>query len=144
MFKNYKKILFAIVILGLFFSMTTALAQYPPTTPPVDSSGDIKDIIDGQLYGGGSLEDVGLPGEAKDPIQPVIDIIKWILGLLALIFLILIIAAGFRWMLSAGNTEQVDSAKKIIKAALIGVIIVFLSYAITVFVFNVVLSHRVW
>ncbi len=67
-------------------------------------------------------------------------IINSVLGFLGVIFLILIIYAGIRWMMSAGNDEEVKNARQIIKWAIIGVIVVIGAYALTSFVIDNVLK----
>ena len=42
--------------------------------------------------------------------------------------------AGFLWLTSAGSEEKVGQAKKIITSAIIGLVIIFISYAIATFV----------
>jgi hypothetical protein len=64
----------------------------------------------------------------------VVNIIQWILGLLGLIAVIMILYGGFVWMTAGGNEEKVASAKKVISAAVIGLIIVLLAWAIVIFV----------
>lgn len=66
----------------------------------------------------------------------VASIIKAALGLLAVIFVILMIIAGFQWMTSAGNETKVEKALSMIKTAIIGLIIVLSAYAITYFIFT--------
>lgn len=63
-------------------------------------------------------------------------IIKACLGLLAAIFLTLMITAGFKWMTAGGNEEQVKKAQETIKTAIIGLIIVLAAYTITYFIFK--------
>lgn len=63
-------------------------------------------------------------------------IIKVILGFLAVIFLVLTIVAGFRWMTAGGNEEEVKKAVGTIKNSVIGLVIVLAAYAITYFVFT--------
>jgi len=63
-------------------------------------------------------------------------IIQAFLGLLGIIFLILVITAGFKWMNASGNEEKVTEAKDTIFRAVIGLIITVGAYAITYFVFN--------
>jgi len=82
---------------------------------------------------------LGLPGSdniGDRPIDIVVKVIRYILSTTALIFLALIILSGFRWMTSAGNEESVSKAKKVISSALIGIVIIFLAYSITLFVFS--------
>lgn len=62
--------------------------------------------------------------------------IKAFLGLLGIIFLILIIYAGFNWMTAQGEEEKVTKAKETLQRAVIGLIIIIAAYSITYFVFN--------
>lgn len=101
------------------------------------ANAQLGEIIDRQLL---DLKGIGLPGEPDEPADPVVRLVKMILGFLALVFLILLLYAGFKWMTSGGNAETIDKSKKIITSALIGLAIIFLSYAITAFIFDVVLS----
>lgn len=77
-------------------------------------------------------EQTGL-GDA-DLKQTVINILQLVLGLLSLIAVVMIIIGGFTWLTAGGNEEKVDKAKKIISAAVIGLIIVLLAWAIVIFV----------
>jgi len=63
-------------------------------------------------------------------------VIKTILGLLAVIFLVLIISAGFKWMTAGGNEQQIKDAQGTIKTAIIGLLIVLAAYSVTYFIFN--------
>src|SRR3989344_3517193 len=67
-------------------------------------------------------------------------IIQVALSFLGLIFVILIIYAGFIWLLSAGNEEKIGRAKAIIIAGVIGLTIVLSAYIITIFVINNILQ----
>jgi len=61
------------------------------------------------------------------------NIIKVFLTFVGIILIIMIIAAGVRWMTAAGNAERVAQARKQLINAIIGVIIILASYAITDF-----------
>lgn len=67
-------------------------------------------------------------------------VINSVLGLLGVIFLVLIIYAGFLWMTATGNDEQVTKAKNILTRSIIGVIIIVAAYAISFFVLSAVTS----
>ena len=67
-------------------------------------------------------------------------IIRVLLSLLGVIFLVLMVYAGFLWMTARGEEEPVTKAKDIIRQAIIGMIIVFLAYAITGFVVNAIVN----
>ncbi len=62
------------------------------------------------------------------------EIIANMLLMTSLVFFILMVYAGFRWMLSRGNEELVTSSRKTIVYATIGLFVVGGSYAITNFV----------
>ena len=64
----------------------------------------------------------------------VINIISWVLGILALVAVVMIIIGGFQWLTAAGSEEKIEKAKKVISAAVIGLIIVLLAWAIVIFV----------
>lgn len=66
----------------------------------------------------------------------VATIIKAFLGFLGIIFLVLIIYAGFNWMTAGGEEEKVTLAKNTLTRAIIGLVIITAAYAITYFVFS--------
>ncbi|MFA6511766.1 MAG: pilin [Patescibacteria group bacterium] len=83
-----------------------------------------------------SIEDIGTTiglGTA-DLKDTVVNIIQWVLGILALVAVVMIIIGGFQWMTAAGSEERIEKAKKIISSAVIGLIIVLLAWAIVIFV----------
>lgn len=57
-----------------------------------------------------------------------------IMPLLGIIYLILMIYAGYLWMTASGNEDQIAKAKKIIATATVGLLVAFMSYAISIFV----------
>ncbi|MDP3964364.1 MAG: Ig-like domain-containing protein [bacterium] len=80
-------------------------------------------------------------GFSTSPLEnQIIAILTWILGFLALIAVIFIIYGGFIWMTAAGNADRIDRAKKIILGALIGLVIILLSWAIVWFVISGILE----
>jgi len=66
--------------------------------------------------------------------QTVITIVQWALGLLALVAVVIIIWAGFIWITAGGNDEKLEKSKKMITAAVVGLIVVLLAWAIVIFV----------
>jgi cbb3-type cytochrome oxidase subunit 3 len=61
-------------------------------------------------------------------------VLQSVLSFVGILFLGLMLYAGFLWMTAGGNEEKVDQAKKIILAAVVGLIIISAAYAITQFV----------
>ncbi len=72
----------------------------------------------------------------KDLREGIMNVVNVLLGFLGIIAIIIILWGGFRWLTSAGNEEKVGEAKKIITAGIIGLIIIFISYALAAFVIN--------
>jgi len=87
-----------------------------------------------------TAKEAGIPMKNTDVAVLAGQIIGVVLSFLAVIFLALMIYAGFIWMLARGNESEVTTAKNIIKAAIAGLIIVVASYAIVKFVFTFLLS----
>ena len=66
--------------------------------------------------------------------QNITTIINYFLGLLGLIAVAFLIYAGVLMVTAGGNEEQVAKARKIIMYAVIGIVIILLSYTIVTFV----------
>ncbi len=88
-----------------------------------------------QDFGTGQLSGTDLPNDDIRVI--VVRIINVLLGVLGTIFLLLMIYAGWLWMTAGGEAQKVEKAKKIITNAIIGLVIVFMSFAFTKFVFSI-------
>ena len=91
------------------------------------------------------LQDTGVgqgsPADAGTRLPQLVGrIIRVLIGLLGVIFLVLIVYAGFIWMLARGDSGEVDRAKDIIKSSIIGLIIVFIAYTLTGFIINAILK----
>jgi len=74
--------------------------------------------------------------DAGDYQYIISNVINTLLGILGVLFLLLMIYAGFLWMTAGGNTDQVDKAKKILVNTSIGLIILIISYSASVFIFE--------
>ncbi len=92
-----------------------------------------------------ALEKLQEVGTTKGPYQEseelglstaIGTVISVVLALVGLIFLILMIYAGYNWMTARGEEEKVTKAKDTINRAIIGIIIVVGAYAIWAFIFS--------
>jgi hypothetical protein len=81
---------------------------------------------------------IGIHGFTINLLVVIGNIVKFVLSFLAIVFVILIIYSGFKWMTAGGDSKKVDEAKSVMKNAIIGLIIVMCSYAIAVVVFDIV------
>lgn len=70
----------------------------------------------------------------NDILKIISLVILTVLSLLGVIFLIIIIYGGYRWMTGRDNSGEVDKAISTIKNGVIGLIIVVGAYAIAYFV----------
>ncbi len=61
-------------------------------------------------------------------------LINGALTLVGTIFFILMVYAGYLWMTARGEEAIIDKAKDIIRASIIGLVVILSAYAITVFV----------
>jgi cbb3-type cytochrome oxidase subunit 3 len=94
-------------------------------------------------YGlGKTATEAGLTGGGGDVAVLAGRVVGTALSMIGVLFFILMIYGGFLWMTARGNEQQTDKAKQTITAAVIGMIIVLSSYAITTFVFQAVGSAK--
>lgn len=115
----FKKIFLTCSCLVLIFTALSA----PFSAQAQDS---IIDPNDGKYKTGNySLDDI---------MTTVISISGWILGIIGSLALLMFVYGGFMFLISAGSSDKIGQAKKIIIAAVIGLIIVFSSYIIIRFV----------
>ena len=63
-------------------------------------------------------------------------IVGYLLAFIGVIFFVLMIYGGLLWMTARGSEEVTKKAIELLRSAIIGIIIVFLSYAITQFVLS--------
>lgn len=90
---------------------------------------------------------VCLPAQSSSPTPNapttlsglIVYIITFLLGISTLVAVIMVIYGGFLYM-TAGDSKRNETAKKAIKNALIGLVIIILSYTIVSLVNNTVLN----
>jgi hypothetical protein len=119
--------LFLVAVFCFYFSFGHPISTFAQT----ETTGGAGSITSEDL-GLSYAEATGLP--STDIRLIVANIIRIALGLLGIVVLVLIIYAGFLWMTAAGNEEQIEKAKKILKNAVIGLAIILSAYAIVFFV----------
>lgn len=64
------------------------------------------------------------------------SVIGVVLSVAGLVFLTIILYAGLRWMTARGSEELISKAKDAMFAAIIGFVIVSISYGLTSFIFS--------
>jgi isoprenylcysteine carboxyl methyltransferase (ICMT) family protein YpbQ len=115
----FKKLL-SLSIIILVFSLVVAI---PVLAQGINDASKI--LTDtGTQAGAGSSDLVGILG----------TVVKTALTLVGMIFMILMVYAGYLWLMARGNEEEVKKAEGIIKTSIIGIVVVMSAYAITYFV----------
>ena len=80
--------------------------------------------------------------ELNDPLGnrsiPVLigDVIKVILGIVGSLAFIMFIYGGFTWMTAGGSDQRIKTGRDILVWAVLGLAVIFASYAILTFVFQ--------
>lgn len=118
--------------------MTNLLFKYLPTsiltffflTVPVFAQKSAAELVQG------GLSVTGTDAGYKTTPLPVLigNVIQALLTMVGVLFLVLTIYAGFLWMTAAGEKTKVESAKKILTNAVIGLILIIAAYALSSFI----------
>lgn len=119
--KNLKSL--AVSVLGTMILMMASLAPALAQTGfinPSDNPSAVSTATGGQ-------------GNAR---QLVLTIVNFFLTFLGLLAVIMIIYGGFLYVSAAGKEDKIETGKKIIMYAVIGIIIILLSFAIVNTVLN--------
>lgn len=121
--KIAKKQVFSFVFLVIFglVGLSAALPARADQTL-INSQVGLNDV--GSVYGNTAPEDIRIT---------IAKIINIVLGFLGVIFVGLTIFAGFQYMTAAGNEEKTKKALGLIKNAVIGLVIILMSWMITRF-----------
>ena len=75
-----------------------------------------------------------------DPRTMAAKIINVAMGFLGIIAVVIILIGGFKWMTAGGGEDKVEEATKMIKAGVIGLIIVLASFAIAKMIISTLLT----
>ncbi len=121
---NYKYLI--ILIITIFFLPINIVCAGPLDADTLSNMADQEEAL---------ADEAGFERSTKVG-DIVAAIIKAALSLLGIIFIILIIIAGYNWMTAGGDEEKIRKAKDTLKRAIIGLLIIVTAYAITVFIFE--------
>lgn len=69
-------------------------------------------------------------GKVTDPIVVVRGIIRFILLVAFVIAFIMLLIGGIRWIMAGGDEKSVEKARNTITAALIGLVVILVAYAL--------------
>jgi len=118
------RFLFAALAVPSLVLTTTAFAF--PASAQIDLGTDkIKEVL--------KLND-------KDPREIAVQLINVSISFLSILFVILILHAGFMFMISGGDKEKTDKAKRAILNAIIGLALVLSAWSITTFALSALIN----
>lgn len=124
-----KKLLITILIIASQLPLLVSAQVTGTINPPTDGA---------DPFGfGQKLDNVAgaYSTQSNVPLEERIgDIIGIFLSFLGVIFLILMLVAGFNWMTAGGDEEKISKARDTIREAIIGLVIVVAAYAVSIFI----------
>lgn len=130
------KYILAIIFLSISLLLMSGVSNFKIAGQQANA-GWWEKVSDGGLNDIAPVYDqTGTPSDNDDIRIIVARLIRVVLGLLGIIALVIIIAAGFRWMTANGDEEKVTESKRQLTNAVIGLIIILASFAIATFVIN--------
>lgn len=109
-------------ITSVVASLAVVAALLSPVLVPSTAEAQIQKGINAAR-----TDDMSSAVEPESIVQRVVDIILFVLGVLAVI---MIIVGGFRYVTSGGDSNKLTSAKNTILYAVIGLIVALFAYAI--------------
>ena len=125
-----KKILYLInlLVIGAALLVSVNIAVAAPTAGSASSSAGVP----GPCPSGQSGQCISLPNPLKsnDIFVIIGGVIKWVMGIVGSLTLLMFIWGGFMWLTSAGNPEHVKKGSDTMLWAAIGVFLVLASYII--------------
>lgn len=126
------KFIFWIFISSLFLGVFTSVFSIDLSQDPCGGENCLQAGIDKDR----------LPSELNDQSgkglkEKIVDFINYALTFIGILLLIVVIYAGILLIFSNGESESLDKPKKMILYALLGVIVIILSYAIVNFIANI-------
>lgn len=119
-----------ITILLIFFLFVFGFFSFAETA-------SLSDVAMSQVDSAASEQGAGL-GVTKDPQAFIVDIINILLGIVGVVFTGLIFYGGMVYLTAQGEEEKVKKGAGIVKASVIGLLVVLASYAIVLFVSSMI------
>lgn len=135
----FKKLMRKIATPLVALSLLALVATPAVVSAQTDFETDPGTIIDTQYGLEGYQGQVAL-GQDISIQETIARIINILLGFLGIIAVIIILAGGFKWMTAGGNEDKIGEARKMIVQGLIGLVVIFASWAIASFVINLLMT----
>ena len=118
---------FVLVVFTFFLFSISVFAQTDPTfglKPAAEQVGGYDTSVSGE-------------NTLLNTIQKIVSIF---LSLIGIVFILIMLYAGVRWLTSRGKEELIEKSKTAMEAALTGLVLVLISYGLTKFVFSMLMK----
>ncbi len=114
-----------------YYKYSAWLATLPVLLMPLAAKAQLSEA---ETYLTDVGEGIGTDATTNDLPTLIGNIIAVLLSVLGIIFVVLIVYAGFLYLTAQGEDEKVKKAKKLLSQAVIGLVIIIAAYAIAAFV----------
>lgn len=108
-------------------AFTTFLQPETVYAQSIDPLGDLNTAADAAGFG-------TVP--ENTPSSVIARLINVILGLVGILFLVILVYGGTLYLTSGGDKDKIEKAKKMLLSAIVGTVIIVISYALTTFIFG--------
>lgn len=129
--KNWISFLTALVVIIVVIVLVPAIVQGADKDIFGRSTDGLQNAVD-QAYGGDKTVELTATGPGAFAGR-LISVINYLLSFIGIIFFCLLIYAGYLWMMARGNEEEIKKAQKIIREAVVGIIVILVARIITEF-----------
>jgi hypothetical protein len=126
--KSFKLIIYLAIFLAFFVSVNYVYAADSAAQNAFNNLGKAAETGYGEKP---AIQDV------PTAIGKIVGVVLSFVGVL---FLGLLVYGGFGWMTAQGNQTEVQKAKDLIQAAVLGLIVIMSAYALANFIGNVILN----
>lgn len=119
---------------NLYYKIGAGLSVLPTLALPLAARAQLSQAEADVTAIGGSL---GVESDLPTLVGSVINVL---LGVLGIVFVVLVVYAGFLYLTSQGEEGNVKKAKKLLTQAVIGLIIIVAAYAISSYVIGALVT----
>ncbi|MBI2644635.1 hypothetical protein HYW94_00450 [Candidatus Uhrbacteria bacterium] len=135
--KAIHKKIFSVLVLSMLFGFALVPQAWGQTTPPAATNPGLPSVSN---EASGTVVNAFTGFEAgnvqADPRTIIKRVINVVMGFLGMVAVIIILAAGFRWMTAGGNKENMEAAQKMLVNGVIGLVIIFSAWTVAWFAVN--------
>ena len=133
--KTIQKKVFSAILFTMLFGFALVPLQ-AGAAPDLPTAADSNFNVAGA--GTDAFSGFNVGSVASDPRDIIKRIINVVMGFLGMLAVLLILFAGFKWMTAGGNKENMESAAKMLRDGVIGLIIIFSAWTIAWFAVNTI------